>query len=142
MILYTLKCKNGHNFESWFSSSSTFEKLCKLGHLECEICGCTEIEKELMSPKVQSDSKNETIEKNVLTKARSEAERLLKEFKEKIEKNTENVGRDFSKVAREIHEGNSPERSIIGEATRQETIELIDDGIPVTPLPWQNRKSN
>ena len=54
----------------------------------------------------------------------------------------ENVGRNFAKIAREIHEGDAPERSIIGEATPKETLELIEDEIPVTPLPWFNRKSH
>ena len=55
---------------------------------------------------------------------------------------TENVGRDFAKVARQIHDGEAPNRSIIGEATAQETIDLIEDEIPITPLPWLNRKTN
>ena len=96
-----------------------------------------------MAPKLNSNHKNRApVEKNMLTKAHSEAEKIFKEFKKKIEKNTENVGRDFAKIAREIHAGESPERSIIGEATPKETLELIEDDIPVTPLPWLNRKSN
>ncbi len=142
MILYNLKCTNGHNFDSWFASAKTFEKLRKLGELKCEICGCCKIEKDLMSPRVHSDIKKGKFEKNILTKTHSEAERIVKDFKEKIEKNAENVGRNFAKVAREIHAGEAPERSIIGEATPQETFELIEDEIPVTPLPWLNRKSN
>ena len=78
----------------------------------------------------------------MLVKPHSEAEKILKDFKEKIEKNSENVGRNFAKIAREIHEGDAPERSIIGEATPKETLELIEDEIPVTPLPWFNRKSH
>ena len=142
MILYKLKCTNGHSFESWFGSSEIFEKLSKLGQIKCEFCDCTNIEKELMSPQVQLQSKGKRVEKNLLTKKHSEAEKIFKEFKDKIEKNTENVGRDFAKIAREIHEGESPARSIIGEATAQETIELLEDDIPVTPLPWLNRKTN
>ena len=143
MILYTLQCKNGHSFDSWFASSNTFDKLKKIGELKCEICGCIDVEKQLMAPKLNSNHKNRVpVEKNMLTKAHSEAEKIFKEFKKKIEKNTENVGRDFAKIAREIHAGESPERSIIGEATPKETLELIEDDIPVTPLPWLNRKSN
>ena len=142
MILYKLKCANGHNFESWFGSSEIYEKLNKLGQIKCELCDSNSIEKELMSPKVQISSTEKSVGNNLLTKSHSEAEKIFKQFKEKIEKNTENVGRDFAKIARQIHEGNSPERSIIGEATAQETIDLIEDEIPITPLPWINRKTN
>ena len=142
MILYKLKCSNGHNFDSWFKSSETFEKLNKIGQIKCEFCDSQSIEKELMSPGLQISSSDKKVEKNLLTKSHSEAEKILKEFKEKIEKNTENVGRDFAKVARQIHDGEAPNRSIIGEATAQETIDLIEDEIPITPLPWLNRKTN
>ena len=142
MILYNLKCTNGHNFNSWFASAETFDKLSRLGQLSCEVCGCSEIKKDLMSPRLQSKSKNTKFKKNILVKPHSEAEKILKDFKEKIEKNSENVGRNFAKIAREIHEGDAPERSIIGEATPKETLELIEDEIPVTPLPWFNRKSH
>tara|TARA_B100001559_G_scaffold107947_1_gene90800 strand:- start:1103 stop:1531 length:429 start_codon:yes stop_codon:yes gene_type:complete len=142
MILYNLKCTNGHNFNSWFASAETFDKLSELGQLSCEVCGCSEIKKDLMSPRLQSESKNKKFKKNMLVKPHSEAEKILKDFKEKIEKNSENVGRNFAKIAREIHEGDAPERSIIGEATPKETLELIEDEIPVTPLPWFNRKSH
>ena len=142
MILYNLKCTNGHNFNSWFASAETFDKLSRLGQLSCEVCGCSEIKKDLMSPRLQTGSKNTKFKKNMLVKPHSEAEKILKEFKEKIEKNSENVGRNFAKIAREIHEGDAPERSIIGEATPKETLELIKDEIPVTPLPWFNRKSH
>ena len=142
MILYNLKCTNGHNFNSWFASAETFDKLSRLGQLSCEVCGCSEIKKDLMSPNLQSESKNTKFKKNMLVKPYSEAEKILKDFKEKIEKNSENVGRNFAKIAREIHEGDAPERSIIGEATPKETLELIEDEIPVTPLPWFNRKSH
>ena len=142
MILYNLKCTNGHNFNSWFASAETFDKLSRLGQLSCEVCGCSEIKKDLMSPRLQTESKNAKFKKNMLVKPHSEAEKILKDFKEKIEKNSENVGRNFAKIAREIHEGDAPERSIIGEATPKETLELIEDEIPVTPLPWFNRKSH
>ena len=60
-----------------------------------------------------------------------------------IEKNSENVGRKFPEKARAMHEGDIPKRSIFGEANLIETMELLEDGIPVSPLPWSdNRKTN
>ena len=50
MIRYDLRCRQGHDFDSWFSSSSGFETLRAAGHLSCPICGGTEIDKALMAP--------------------------------------------------------------------------------------------
>ena len=60
MIKYTLNCKNGHEFDSWFSDSESFEKLKKKGHLECAICSSKEVEKSLMAPRITSDSQERT----------------------------------------------------------------------------------
>ena len=56
MIKYTLTCNKGHQFESWFSDSKSFEKLKKEGLLECAICSSKEIEKSLMAPRITSNS--------------------------------------------------------------------------------------
>ena len=48
----------------------------------------------------------------------------------------------FEKEARAIHYGDSPERSIYGKTTIKEAKSLYEDGIPVTPLPWVDRKTN
>ena len=68
---------------------------------------------------------------------------LLKKYsKKEIEKNCEYVGENFEKEARAIHFGDSPERSIYGKTTIKEAKSLYEDGIPVTPLPWIDRKTN
>ena len=59
-----------------------------------------------------------------------------------IEKNCEYVGENFEKEARAIYFGDSPERSIYGKTTLKEAKSLYEDGIPVTPLPWIDRKTN
>ena len=68
--------------------------------------------------------------------------RSFKEIKKEIEKNCEYVGENFEKEARAIHFGDSPERSIYGKTTLKEAKSLYEDGIPVTPLPWIDRKTN
>ena len=140
MIKYKLQCKNLHQFESWFSSSDAYEKLNKGKLLSCEICGSDSISKSLMSPSVNSKEKKPI--KEVLKSKPNKEQIILKELKKEIEKNCEYVGENFEKEARAIHFGDSPERSIYGKTTLKEAKSLYEDGIPVTPLPWIDRKTN
>ena len=140
MIKYKLQCKNLHQFESWFSSSDAYEKLNKGKLLSCEICGSDSISKSLMSPSVNS-KENKPL-KEVLKPNLNKEQIILKELKKEIEKNCEYVGENFEKEARAIHFGDSPERSIYGKTTIKEAKSLYEDGIPVTPLPWIDRKTN
>ena len=140
MIKYKLQCENLHKFESWFSSSNAYEKLNNEKLLSCEICGSNSISKSLMSPSVNSKEKG--IKKDVLISKSNKEQKLIKRLKQEIEKNCEYVGEDFEKEARAIHFGDSPERSIYGKTTLKEAKSLYEDGIPVTPLPWIDRKTN
>ena len=72
----------------------------------------------------------------------SSAEQALKELRRKIEAGSENVGKDFAAEARRIHDGEAPARAIIGEARLADAKALVDDGVPVAPLPWSSRKTN
>ena len=140
MIKYKLQCKNLHHFESWFSSSDAYERLNKGKLLSCEICGSNSISKSLMSPSVNS-KENKPL-KEVLKPNLNKEQIILKELKKEIEKNCEYVGENFEKEARAIYFGDSPERSIYGKTTLKEAKSLYEDGIPVTPLPWIDRKTN
>ena len=140
MIKYTLQCKNLHQFESWFRSSDDYEKLNNEKMLTCAICGSKSISKSLMSPSVSSIEKKRI--KKTLKTIPSKEEKLIKELKKEVEINCEYVGDNFEKEARAIHYGDSPERSIYGKTTIKEAKSLYEDGIPVTPLPWVDRKTN
>jgi len=140
MIKYKLQCKNLHQFESWFRTSDDYEKLNNEKMLSCEICGSKSISKSLMSPSVSSKEKKRT--KETLDTVPSKAQKLINQLKKEVEKNCEYVGDNFEKEARAIHYGDSPERSIYGKTTIKEAKSLYDDGIPVTPLPWVDRKTN
>ena len=138
MIKYTLKCKNGHLFESWFSDNNSFEYLQKSKNLECEICSTKEVEKSLMSPSVRAEKqKNE----NLLT-TKGDLEREILNLKKKIKSTAEDVGKEFASEARAIHYGESAERPIYGKTSRGEAIELAEEGIPFVPLPWSDDKLN
>lgn len=135
MIRYDLKCSKGHQFESWFGSSADFDKLIAANMVSCAVCGSESVKKAIMAPRV---SKGE----RPLSAPASPAEQAVKELRKKIEDNADNVGTNFAAEARAMHQGDVPERPIYGEAKIEEAKSLIDDGIPVAPLPWGNKKTN
>ncbi len=147
MIRYTLKCDKDHSFDSWFQSASAFDKLKSAGLVSCSVCGGSNVEKAVMAPRVRPARSAAGAAKTPpspgpLSAPASPAEQALREMRKKIEATSENVGQDFAREARAIHEGDAPERPIIGEAKPDEAKSLIEDGIPVSPLPWASRKSN
>ena len=147
MIRFTLRCSNGHNFDSWFKSNEAYESLGSAGMLSCPVCGVAEIEKSLMAPGLGSSSNGDEAQpdegKPSLSVSSTPAERALKELRKWVERNSEYVGPSFAKEARDMHEGVSQKRSVFGEAKFDEAVDLLDDGIPVLPLPWPStRKTN
>ncbi len=143
MIKFSLRCGDGHNFDSWFQSSEAYESLDSSKMLSCPICGSEEIQKDIMSPQVRSaraeaEAPKEEKPKANLSKPASPVEKALAELRQVIEKNSEYVGKRFTAEARSIHDGTSPERSIYGEADSEDARALFEEGIPVAPLPWWN----
>ena len=136
MIRYTLNCNNGHQFDSWFSDSASFEKLREKGHLECAICSSKKVEKSLMAP-VVTPKKKET-----LLSKQSALEKEIKALKQKIKATATDVGENFSAEARAMHYGEKEEKPIVGKTTLDEAKELAEEGIPFTPLPWSDDKVN
>ena len=136
MIRYALRCAEGHSFDSWFASGAEFDRLRAAGLLGCAVCGGAAVEKDLMAPQVRSGPEPS------LAAPASPAEQALSELRRRIEATSENVGRDFPAEARRIHDGEAQARPIIGEARPAEARALIEDGIPVAPLPWSSRKPN
>lgn len=140
MIRYTLQCPDGHRFESWFQNAAACERLAAVGHLTCPECGSTEIGKSLMAPPVRP-ARNAA--PGAAAPATTGAPSDLAKLKAKIEAESDYVGVHFAKEARAIHDGDAPERPIYGEARPAEAMRLIEDGIPVAPLPFMpTRKTN
>lgn len=144
MIQYSLRCAQDHRFDSWFQSASAFDKLHAAHMVTCAVCGSTEVEKELMAPRVNSGSeKPKAAPETPLSSPASPAEQALKELRKKIEATSDYVGRDFAREARAMHSGEAPARSIWGETRGDEAKKLIEEGVPVAPLPFlPTRKSN
>jgi len=155
MIQYSLKCANDHSFDSWFQSGSAFDKLHSAGMVSCAICGSTDVRKQIMAPRV-STSRTKTADPvqpaqpspnqqpaHSLSTPSHPAEQALKDLKAQIEKNSTYVGDNFATEARAMHLGEKPDRQIHGEARPEEAKKLIEDGIPVMPLPFMTgRKTN
>lgn len=131
MIRYALKCAEGHDFDSWFQSADAFDGLAEKGLLSCAVCGSSKVQKALMAPKVTTDQPEKP-----LARPASEMERKIAEMRDKLEREATYVGGRFAEEARAIHDSEKPDRPIWGEANLQEAKSLIEDGIPVAPLPF------
>ena len=143
MIRYALTCANDHSFESWFQSAEAFDRLSAAGHVACAVCGSTDVEKTLMAPSVRHSKDTGPIENETLSTAKSPVEQAIAQMRRHIEENSDYVGLNFAAEARAMHEGSVPERSIYGEARPEDAKKLVEDGVPVAPLPFlPSRKTN
>lgn len=146
MIRYTLKCDQNHSFESWFASAEAFEKLRAAGMVICAICGSTKVEKALMAPAVRPARKAaapvpEAAAEVPLSAPQNPMEEALAAMRREVEENSDYVGLNFAAEARAMHSGEAPERAIHGEAKLDEARALLEEGIPVTPLPFLPKRS-
>lgn len=147
MIRYALACDQGHTFESWFSDSVAYDKQAKRGLVTCPQCGSAKVEKSLMAPGVAGtkkkartaspapSSEGDKAPVAMLSPQETEFRAKLKELREHLTKNADNVGAKFPEEARKMHYGDSEHRSIYGDASPEEAKKLIDEGIEVHPLP-------
>lgn len=148
MIRFSLRCRNGHAFESWFASGSAFDTLRSAGHLRCPVCDSAEVDKALMAPAVataapqQNDPAPDVSAEQPMATPTTELEARLKALRAHIESTSDYVGRDFAREARRMHLGEAPERPIHGEARIDEARALIEDGVPVAPLPFRPSRRN
>ena len=134
MIRYALKCAEGHAFDSWFASVEAYDTLRAAQHVVCPECGNSDVEKALMAPKVRSGRKAAA-----LKAAETEKEKALAKLRDEVERNSDYVGMNFATEARAMHDGEKPVRSIYGEARPEDAKALIEDGVPVAPLPFTPR---
>ena len=140
MIKYLLKCKNKHEFESWFSDSKEFEKLKKKKLIECIFCQSKNVDKSIMSQNI--DGKEKIEEKKFNTKEFNKIKKDLLKIRKFVEKNFEFVGEKFSKEVREIYYDNKKNKNIYGTVTSKEKLELEDEGIELSSIPWVDNKKN
>ncbi len=137
MIRYALKCRDGHSFESWFQSGAAYDRLRGAGHVSCPECGDTAVEKAPMAPQLARGETRNAREAQAGTDAR--AERLAR-LRRHIEASSDYVGEGFASEARRIHAGEAEARMIHGEARPAEAKALIEEGVPIAPLPFAPRR--
>jgi hypothetical protein len=153
MIRYSLRCEAGHEFESWFQSSSAYEQQEKRKLVNCPACGSARVERAIMAPQIVSKKAREipapapAASKEVSTEVTApastpllmaqerELRAKLKELRDHIVKNADNVGERFPNEARKMHYGDIEHRPIYGEASPDEARALIEEGVEVSPLP-------
>ena len=146
MIVFDLHCDSDHAFEGWFASSDAFEKQQASGMLECPMCGTPSVKRLPSAPRLNlgasapstalssadSPQSGEAADRGRLIAAQTAFYRHLKQMLEQ----SDNVGNRFAEEARRIHYKEAPERQIHGSATREEAVDLLEEGIPVLPVPF------
>lgn len=134
MIKYALACEHEHTFEGWFGSSADYDDQQARGLMECPVCASKAVRKQIMAPAV-AGTKAQTLTADERTQRRAMMMQALKQVREHVEENFDNVGDSFAREARAIHEGKAESRPIYGDATPGEVKALVEDGIQVAPLP-------
>ena len=150
MIRYNLRCERGHGFESWFQSSAAYETQEKRKLVNCPSCGSSKVERAIMAPQIVSKKGRDSAEPAapaattdvtaptstpLLMAQERELRAKLKELRDHIVKNADNVGERFPNEARKMHYGDIEHRPIYGEASPDEAKALIEEGVEVMPLP-------
>jgi hypothetical protein len=154
MILYRLRCSKGHEFESWFKDSKSYERQEKKALIGCPVCGGAKVERAPMAPRLGKGGQKKDVEappaavpapspsaeqQQMATLARhmpKELREALLKVREQVEKNCEPVGDKFAEEARKIHYGESDKRGIYGETSEEEAEALAEEGIEFGRLPW------
>ena len=125
MIRFSLTCTQDHRFEGWFRSNDDYKAQADNGLLSCPMCDSREIRKAPMAPAVSTSDRQDNLRK------------LVDKMRKHVEATADHVGEQFPSEARRIHYGEIEPRAIYGEASLSEARDLVDEGIPVAPLPWR-----
>lgn len=148
MIVFDLRCGGGHVFEAWFGSTSAYEDQRAGGLVQCPMCGDGRIEKAVMAPNVAPKGNRAAPAPAPASvpvamgndapppAAVKEALAVLARMQAAALEKSQWVGTDFASRARAMHDGDEPQAPIHGQTTLKEAKALIDDGIPVAPLPF------
>lgn len=155
MIRYALICDKKHEFEAWFQASADYDKQRKRGLVTCPVCDSAKVEKAIMAPSISRAGRRHGDPVAVVTANEPEPaagapanapfamvppqERefraKLKELRDHMIRNADNVGSRFPEEARKMHYGEIEHRSIYGEASPEEARALHEEGIEFHPLP-------
>lgn len=134
MIVFDLKCAGGHVFEAWFGSSAAYAEQRAAGLVACPVCGAAEVEKAVMAPNVGAKG-NQAVAAPIPPEAMKAAMAALAAAQAKALEGSQWVGAAFAGKARAMHLGEAPEAPIHGQASVAEAKALIEEGVPIAPLP-------
>jgi hypothetical protein len=138
VIRYALACDQDHAFEGWFGDSADFDAQAARGLVECPFCASKAVRKQIMAPAVSGTKKRDTPLSGGPPQADGKRQMMMEmmaKVRAHVEDTFDYVGDTFAREARAIHEGKSEDRGIYGEATQAEVKGLVEDGVPVAPLP-------
>ena len=138
MKVLNLQCGHAHAFEGWFASEEDFQGQLERGLVECPLCGDTGVHKMPSAPRLNlgaSEPAAPVARQDVATAPTAQLQAAWLQLVQKVMANTEDVGERFAEEARKIHYGESEERGIRGQASKEETQALLEEGISVLPLP-------
>ena len=138
MIKYNLKCKNKHEFESWFSDSKEFDRLKRKNLIECIFCQSKKIEKSIMAPNV-ANTKLQNKQKKISSLKMKNFKKDLIKLRKFVEKNFEYVEHNFANKVREVYYDKKSKKNIYGTTTDEEKEELKEEGIDLVNIPWVER---
>ena len=142
MIKYKLRCSDCEiAFDSWFASSTEFEKLKKKKLLVCHICNSIKIDKTLMAPNVRNNKK--TIKNDLQLNKYQNVKKTIQSYQKFIKENFKFVGENFAYEARSIHyDKKKKSKGIYGSASKKDLLELKEEGIDAQMIPWVEEKDN
>lgn len=137
MIRYALRCGAGHDFDSWFRNAAGFDALKAAHQVTCPECGSTDVDKAPMAPRLAGRDPAIAPRPDGPEQRRAAA---LAELRAHVEANSDYVGVKFASEARRIHSGEAPARAIHGETRIDEARALLEEGVPIAPLPFVSRR--
>ena len=152
MIRYSLVCEEQHTFEVWFTNSADYDTQRKRKLVACPVCGSAKVDKALMAPQLGrgtrkdaaspmeaaqpvSESGSDEASPVMSSPEATELRAKLRELRDHLVENSDNVGVRFPDEARKMHYGEIEHRSIYGVASPEEAKEMHDEGIDFHPLP-------
>lgn len=142
MKVFNLQCSAAHRFEGWFASEEDYASQTERGLLECPLCADKTVHKLPSAPRINLGASEAPVAPQahgqtslVAGDAAQALQAAWLQMARHIVSQTEDVGPRFAEEARKIHYGESEERGIRGQASREETEALLEEGISVMPLP-------
>ena len=135
MIKYNLKCKNRHEFESWFSDSKEFDRLKNKNLIECIFCKSKKVDKSIIAPKI-ANSKLKKKQRKISNMEMKNFKKDLLKLRKFVEKNFEYVEHNFANKVREVYYDKASNKNIYGTTTDEEKEELKEEGIDLVNIPW------